>query len=59
MKLKSVASNLLPLQSPNEALLSRSSSAFENLVHLMLTEPHWSGLGQERSYLTRGNTRVS
>ena len=59
MKLKNFASNLLQLQSPNKALLRSSSSAFENAVRLMLTEPHRSGLELERSYLTWGNTGVS
>lgn len=55
MKLKNSASNL-QLQSPIKALLRSSSSAFENLVHFMLTEPHRSGLELQQSYLTRGNT---
>ena len=59
MKLKNFASNLIQLQSPNKALLRSSSSAFENLVRLMLTEPHRSGLELERSFLTWENTGVS
>ena len=55
MKLKNSASNL-QLQSPIKALLRSSSSAFENLVHFMLTEPHQSGLELQQSYLTWGNT---
>ena len=50
MKLKNSASNL-QLQSPIKALLRSSSSAFENLVHFMLTEPHQSGLELQQSYL--------